>query len=246
MGELYEPVEVRAAGSERMREFLRAHPYVRIDTFERGAEPHIEFRRGTWMREARQGHPSIDGPYGLPELMDNNPLVCADRASCPGPAATLALIGLGPLALGGLMTERPSALFSFDGDYDEVDAALATEGWTNGVTCAGDPLEFDGCVAATCVAAIRVPDDPSELEDLYDECLGRSFFVRRQEDGGDLSADRVKGEPFALYALALSNDEGLLKVQVVADAHGKAGDAQVLHLMNIMAGFEEDLGMAGA
>src|SRR5579862_2487003 len=35
---------------------------------------------------------------GIVELSDNNPLVCADSFSVPGPAATLAVLALGPLA----------------------------------------------------------------------------------------------------------------------------------------------------
>jgi len=62
----------------------------------------IEFgRRAQWRRLSLGLGPSP--VRGLIELIDNNPLVCADDASAPGAIATLALIALGPLARAGLI-----------------------------------------------------------------------------------------------------------------------------------------------
>lgn len=238
-------METRAGGTERLRTLLTKHPGIGLEAFEISDHLRIEFRQGDWVREVVAGHPGIEGPYGLVELMDNNPLVCADRASCPGAAATLALIGFGPLIRAGLILERPSALFSFDGDYDEVDAALASMGWPSGATCAGNPVPLGGVVSVTCVASVRVPKDVDEIEGLFDEAYGRSFFVRRV--GIDqLDENEVRGAPYALYSLALTQGEeglGTLRIQVVADLDGKCGSAQLVHMFNVMAGFEEDLGI---
>ncbi|MCW5946701.1 MAG: hypothetical protein KIT74_06690 [Fimbriimonadales bacterium] len=239
-------VSARVSGPESLNAMLEVHPGVEVESFEDSDGLSIEFKQGSWIREALAAHPSIEGPYGLVELMDNNPLVCADRASCPGPAATLALVGLGPLIRAGLVVERPSILFSFDADYEEVDAALAAMGWPDGATCAGDPIALGGVVSATCLSAIRIPMDAEEIDELFEEAYGRSFFVRRTELDA-MNPDQLRGMPYAEYALALTEGEGglgLLRVQVLADINGKCGAAQLVHLFNVMSGFEEDLGIS--
>lgn len=238
-------VSARVSGPESLRAMLDDHPGVEIQSFVDSDGLSIEFKQGSWIREALAAHPNVEGPYGLVELMDNNPLVCADRASCPGPAATLALVGLGPLIRAGLVVERPSILFSFDGDYEEVDAALATTGWTSGATCAGDPISLGGVVSATCLSAIRIPVNADEIDELFEEAYGRTFFVRRTELDS-MNPDQLRGMPYAEYALVLTEGEdglGLLRVQVLADLDGKCGAAQLVHLFNVMSGFEEDLGI---
>jgi hypothetical protein len=240
---MHEPVVVHAYGSQALQATLLRHPFVELELFAESEEVRLTFRRGGWLRTVCSGSPTVKGPYGLPELIDNNPLVCADEASCPGPAATLASIAAGPLARAGLLMEAPAFLFSFDGDYHEVEAALRVEGWEGGATCAVDQRELDGCMACTCLT--RIPHGlGEELDGLYGECFGRSFFVREHR-GAEWSPSLVSGTPFAVYHLLLSQGEdgSMLRVDVLADADGKCGAAQLVHTMNIMAGFEEDLGI---
>ncbi len=248
-------IDVYAQGGERLRQALERHPLVRVQGFEVATWPHVEFRRDTWIREVWQGHPFLDGPYGLPELMDNNPLICADRASCPGRSATLALIALGPLARAGLIRLKPSCVFSFESEpeggqggvssYEEVEKALETVGWSGGVICAGDPVDYGGVLLASCFSEVGPGVTEEEIKALYDEIFGRSFFVRRVEVWDEGVVEEVRGKPFALYYVALHSGGGgsVLRVQVSADAEGKAGGDQLVHMMNIMAGFEEDLGL---
>ena len=193
------------------------------------------------MRQLLQAHPGVEGEYGLIELMDNNPLVCADKASTPGAAATLALIAFGPLARAGILIERPNALFSFEGDYDEVDRALQTEGWNEGVTCAGDPLDLGTVLSGTFLALTKA-DNQEEIDDLFHESYSRSFFVR-QTEMQKLHPDNVKGKHHAEFATSLS-PEGILRIQVLADANGKCGASQMAHMLNVMACFEEDAGLS--
>jgi N-acetyl-gamma-glutamylphosphate reductase len=40
-----------------------------------------------------------------------------------------------------------------------------------------------------------------------------------------------------------NDNASLLTIQVLADRDGKCGAAQVVHMMNVMAGFEETLGL---
>lgn len=73
----------------------------------------IRFQQGAWERRIEADRPDLP-VKGLIELMDNNPIVCADEMSVPGPASTLALIALGPLLRAGAPLEPPSIAFSFE------------------------------------------------------------------------------------------------------------------------------------
>ncbi|HWP30320.1 MAG TPA: hypothetical protein VNK96_01135 [Fimbriimonadales bacterium] len=242
-----EVIEVTAKGPAELKGYLERHPGVHLVEFTVEKEPYIRFERRGWVREVLFGHPEVDGPYGLIEIMDNNPLVCADRTSCPGPAATLALIALNPLIRAGILVEKPSVLFSFEEGLSEVEQALERLGWDKGVTVACRKEELDECIKALVTATIRTPQNPQDIDDLYEEVYGRSFFVREASPGDDLVA-LTKGKPFAVYTLSLdmefsSQETAALRSEVVSSIHGKAGCAQMIHMMNVMAGFEEDLGL---
>lgn len=184
---------------------------------------------------------------GLPEMMDNNPLVCADAAAVPSPEGTLALIAVGPLIRAGLLVEAPTLIFSFPASEEAVAQALLTEGWTEGATVAAEPAELKTVRALTAMAVVNTQElsDLDELDDLYDEAFSRSFFVRREEER-NWAPSLVEGQAHAVYRLRILPDEpySLLTIQVLADQHGKLGAAQLIHQMNIMAGFEESLGIA--
>lgn len=63
-------------GSAPLRGRLESHPAIK----ETGASSQLQgltFWQGSWKREVRVGDPSPECA-GLMELMDNNPLVCAD------------------------------------------------------------------------------------------------------------------------------------------------------------------------
>ena len=105
-------------------------------------------------------------------------------------------------------------------------------------------MDFGTVVAATVISAIQTPDRLEDLDDLYEEAFGRSFFVRRDE-ASEWDVKLVKSKPHSLYRMRISPDkpQSLLTVQVMADKDGKCGAAQVVHCMNVMAGFEETLGI---
>ena len=242
---MHEPIDVRASGSPKLEELLRGHPFVRLSEFKAAEILDMRFERDGWKRRVSQGYTGENALYGLPELMDNNPLVCADAAACTGPAATLAAIALNPLAKAGLLQESPAIVFSFEGDLDEVDRILASEGWNSGAFCTSTDDELNGCCPAAAFASIKLPADESEIDALYEECFGRSFFVRRHQ-GDDWSPELVRDKPFAVYNLLLTpGEDGLavLRIDALADSNGKCGAAQLVHMLNIMAGFEEDLGL---
>lgn len=195
-------------------------------------------------REVRVG--DVDAPLlGLPELVDNNPLVCADVFSVPDPGATLACMAAGPLILAGLLTESPTMLASVACDAAVVDGFLAAMGWRDGIAIGSAPTNFQGAAAATVMAAIATPECLDDLDDLFRERYSRSFFVvEHNESAWDV--EFVIGKPYAAYRLRITPDQptSLLTVQTMADLNGKLGAAQVLHAFNIMNGFEESLGIS--
>jgi hypothetical protein len=222
-------------------DLLRRHP--KVVAVEIGAGPKIQFVQSEWNREVLFGDFSAE-LFGLVELMDNNPLVCADRVSIPTPVGVLAAIALGPLAIAGLLTEPPTLLASQDDDPEAIDALLARDGWTEGLVFSAEAQPLQGVIAATAIAAIRTPERLQDIDDLYEERFGRSFFVHRDEDSR-WDIDLVKGKQGAVYRLRIAADEpqSLLTIQVMADANGKCGDGALVHAMNVMAGFEESLGL---
>jgi N-acetyl-gamma-glutamylphosphate reductase len=224
---------------------LLGHPDFVVDGL---ASDRVLFSNGTWNREVligEPGHEAINGSlYGLVELVDNNPLVCADVFSVPSPGATLGLIGLGPLVRAGLILEDPVVQLSFESEAADLQAGLHEVGWSGGVVLSSDPQELSSVRAAVCMAEIDLMDDFSDLDGLFEESYGRSFFVRGV-DALEWDAEQVRGLDHAAYSLRVSpfEDRALVTVLVMADVDGKCGAGQVVHAMNVMCGFEECLGL---
>jgi N-acetyl-gamma-glutamylphosphate reductase len=182
--------------------------------------------------------------FGLIELTDNNPIVCADVFSVPGPAETLLLLALGPLCRAGLLLEPPVFVTNVPCQEESLSPWLAPLGWSEGIDLHEEAHDMGSVLAGSGIAAIFEPDSLSDIDDLYDECFGRSFFVRRSNPR-DWSPEVVRGHPFAAYDISISSDgeTALVSVRVLADAAGKCGAAQLVHAFNVMNGFEESLGI---
>ncbi len=230
--------------SEAIRRLLSAHPFVDLE--DGPSRSAIDFVGHSKERRIWVDRPDIE-LFGLVEVIDNNPLVCADECSVPSPEATLALIALAPLIKAGLLTSAPVAMFSFEPNLDSVDSSLKTMGWQDGLSAGlnADPSVGTPTVqSAVVMAAIATPDDPTLLDSLYEGIYGGSFLVRRLEDGPWITS-LAEGRPFAAYRLRFAADigESLLTIQVMADSEGKCGAAQAVHAMNVMCGFEESLGI---
>ena len=234
---------VAASGDPAVALRLAAHPFVRLVAG--GPESGVAFALGDWSRRVFVSRMEED-QRGILEIMDNNPLVCADAMSVPSAGATLALIALGPLASGGLIADSPTIVSSVPLAEAEIAALMEPLGWFGGSYVHVEPQAIDPAVAATVMVAIRTPDDPDDVDALFEERYDRTLYVRRDETSA-WDVDLVAGRPYALYRLRLAEDEGtsLLTVRVIADREGKGGAAQVVHAMNVMAGFEESLGVGG-
>jgi hypothetical protein len=222
---------------------LARHPHVA--EAREGGGPGLRFWPRDWAREVCSGRPHLD-VAGLVELMDNNPLVCADEASVPDAASTLALIALGPLIRAGLLADSPTFITNAPTDEDRVSAFLQKEGWGGGIVTRQEDQDLGSVYAGSIIAEIHTPSRLEDLDDLYEEAYGRSFYVRRDETSA-WDTELVQGKSLGLFRLRITVDQphSLLTVQVMADKHGKCGAAQLVHAMNVMAGFEETLGIDG-
>lgn len=201
----------------------------------------ISFQRAGRRRQVLVGSTEC-AISGLPELADNNPMVCADVFSVPSAGVTLALVALGPLARAGVLAAPPALMANVPIDDEELDRMLADLGWVEGAVVDEARLPMQEAYALTAIAEVAEASE-SDLDDLFEEAYGRSVYVRRNQsshwDGG-----LVASRPFAVYRMGQDTDGGLLTVHVLADPDGKCGAAQIVHAMNIMTGLEESLGIA--
>ncbi len=232
------PIVTARPRDPALAKLLEQHPLVSLS--EAGDSAMMDFAQGSWWRSIAVG--SCDVPLrGLVELVDNNPLVCADAFSVPSAVATLGLIALGPLFRAGIVHEPPILQTNAEEAVDQQLVAYEGMGPVEVVT---EERDLGGVLAAQAMAIISTPSDWDEIDALYGECFGRSFYVRLN-DQDEWHASLVKDRPWAVYRLRCSPDEptSLLTIQVMADRNGKCGAAQIVHAMNVMAGFEECLGI---
>ncbi len=181
---------------------------------------------------------------GVVELMDNNPLVCSDQAWVPSAGGSLAVLALGPLLEAGLIVEPPAILLSFEESEDELARGLKTVGYEDGFSFNCENSDLGTVRGAYCIAKISNPQSFDEIDDIYNERYGRSFFVRREEEQ-PWEKGLVESKPWACFRLELTEGEteSLLAIHIMADINGKCGAGQYIHTMNIMCGFEESLGL---
>lgn len=234
-------VTVTRASDPSLLPLLEEHPEARLALDGQGSSV-LRFHVGSWSRSIEVGPPAA-GPFGLIELADNNPWVCADSVGVPDPASTLALIAFGPLIRAGILAEAPTLMTNAPGSEVSVAAALGSEHWADGATCDfADTPAVSGVVAATGVALVQGATG-REIDDLYDEAFGTSLFVRRDEDS-TWDVGLVANSPRAVFRLRFAPDEprSLLTIQVMASLAGKCGASQIVHAMNVMCGLEESLG----
>ncbi len=228
-----------------LESLLAGHPQVSFSP-ENAGDQVAFIQNQRWNRTVvrTDGEANPGTVIGLVELMDNNPMVCADQVGVPSPGATLAMIGLGPLIRAGLLAADPVVTFTFEVNAADVILHAEQMGWEGDVISVLDEVDLGLVLAANVMAEVPPMADWDALDELFEEAYGRSFFVRRVEEGA-WDTQLVAGKHHAAYRLRLSpgDENALLTIQVMADRDGKAGAAQMIHAMNVMAGFEECLGL---
>lgn len=236
--------QVSAWGTERLCAYLAGHPHVEVSSFCESAVSRMDWKQGNWSRVAHVGKPDLGENYGLIELMDNNPLVCADRASTPGAEATLALIATGPLLRADLLTGNANLHYSGEGDFEETTIALRRQSSTFAPQFSCEQ-GFANNVAQISARLEVKPTTKGDLIELFEEAYGRSFFVKHLP-GEEFKTSVPIHTPNAIYSLEIPDSITVetLFVHVKADINGKCGAAQLVHLYNIMSGNEESLGLS--
>lgn len=235
-------LNVTIVPNRALRSLLENHPAIGSILEQAGPSIFWTLPSG-WHREVREGDLTCK-LKGLVELADNNPLVCGNSFSVPDSASTLALIGIGPLADAGLLVEAPTMMTNAPCDEELISGFLRTEGWAEGITTHQEEVDLGGAFAATIVCAVQSSERIEDFDDLFDERYSRSLYVRKHE-AGEWHVSQVLGKPYALYRLRIAPDDpySLLTIQVMADAEGKCGAAQLVHAFNVMSGYEESLGI---
>jgi N-acetyl-gamma-glutamylphosphate reductase len=232
-------IQLASSANPAVRAQLAAHP--RVERVAESESPGVEFTVDGWHRKVLIDDLTTE-PRGIVEMMDNNPMVCADAVSVPSGVSTLALIAFGPLIDAGILLEPPTLAVSCDlqSEFDVVPRWLGSD-----VVLHHENRDLGSVIAATAIAAITTPANWDDIDSLYAERFERSFYVRREEDL-EWSTALVAHLPYAVYQMRYSpgGDASLLTINLLADQDGKAGAAQVVHAMNVMCGFEESLGVA--
>lgn len=222
---------------------LKAHPEVEMISSPSEAEI-LQFKNGDWERIIFMSGQSAT-IQGLVELIDNNPMVCADQFSLPTPTATLTTIALGPLVRAGLILTDPAIhLAAPPEEPQDILNQIEILGYQGGATIGIEEADFTNVLVANVMVEIPKLDDLNDIDALFDEAYSRSFYIRRFDED-DWDTKLVHQKPWAAYRLRLTPGEtnDLLTIQVMADKNGKVGAAQVVHAFNVMCGFEETLGI---
>ena len=231
-----------STGSISLLSALKNHPYLNLSD---GVGESLTFgeNRSISVQQEKQKELPLVG--GLPELMDNNPLVCAQHAWVPSSAGTLALIALGPIIEAGLVIEDPAIILNFDASEEEILQALTTVHWNEGVTLQCENHDLGSVLGIYALVKINTPDSLDEVDEIYAERYSKSFFVREFTEL-EWSANLVQRQPFAAYRLEITegHPHSILSIHVIGDIEGKLGAAQMIHMMNIMSGFEESIGIS--
>lgn len=167
-------------------------------------------------------------PVGVIELFDNNPIVCAERVCLPTPVATLALLAIDPLCKAGLAQGSVKLSCTSECAPDDIEPFLAALGDRVSVEIFAD---LD-CVGVAVEVSFPFKGASEELLNLYDGAYERTMLVMRAPGVHPLAA---------VYSASVS--DGSAKVRFESKPEGKAGAAQVIQALNVMAGFEDSLGI---
>lgn len=196
-------------------------------------------------------HEDIPGvEYGLSEI-NRKPLVRgATKAVVPTPASSASLIALWPLALNLLLNsdleinvEMPADMVA-QADAEaaamEISSRLAKaqSSFSGKVTVRFSPSSSARAMRMACDIACRL--ELSEIMRLYDSHFDDhnfTFHVSRQ-----VGTEEVEGTNRCVISLSKPSPD-TLHVEAVADARLRGGSGEAVHLMNLLFGLHERVGL---
>lgn len=225
-------VEAAKPDSAELSALLARHPGVRL-VDNGGPVQGVRFWQGDWERTLLVGDTTVEA-RGLLELVDNNPFVCADVASAPSAGVALAMIALGPLLRTGVVVGAPSLLSNVAVDAAELDDHARLLGWSGGIAL--EVADAQPWLEARANAGLAPGTEQADVDELYSEAFGRSFFVERVGPGNLLPV----APPVARFSMERVGDG--IRVTVACHPEGKCGPAGWVQAFDVMCGFEETLG----
>ena len=194
--------------------------------------------------------------YALPEL-NRKPLVRgAKRASVPGPYATIMLLSLLPLAKNLLLNndihvscvsstgageEKPgeaSVVLEHE-EIEETRKALKVlqNSFNSNIRLVATAGGWDSGLAATIYLDTPISED--DIKDIYDMFYEDHGFTFLSESHPDLG--EVRGTNKCLMRVGKSGDT--LVISSVMDDNLKGGASAAVHVMNLMFGLQERVGL---
>ncbi len=210
--------------------------------------------------------------YGLPEFYSRD-LREARLVAVPGCYPTAALLALGPLALRGFSLEgcvidaksgvsgagRTLSLASHFAQADEsvkpygvgshrhtpeIEGRLA-ELSSRPVRVSFVPhlVPMSRGILATCYLSVGEEVTPQEVADAYEKAFTRSHFVVLLGEGRFPETKCVSGSNYCHLGWHLDRERGTLVTAAAIDNLVKGASGQAVQCMNIMAGWEESLGL---
>lgn len=206
---------------------VRRHP--RLLSPQSGSMCALEFGLNSYRRSIVVGYRERY-PVGLIELFDNNPIVCAETVCLPAPVSTLALLAIDPLSKAGLGSGTLHVSCSAHCELDDIKPFLNQLGDRVNLRLDARVVADEGCVAVE--VELAGDQTAEDIEELYDDAYGRSLLVMRDKEAHPLAAS---------YSVVKVGDTAV--VRVASKIEGKAGAAQVIQALNVMAGFEDSLGI---
>lgn len=226
-------ITIQSSGDPKFEELIQNHP--RFD-YREGLPDRIEFDSRMILLS---GDPVE--PFGLIELMDNNPLVCANVASLPPSDATLMLMALGPMFRAGLPIEPPVFRTTAPKSSSSLTKWLDTP---NEIPVDYESVEPSDWLFGHAICLVKNVVDWREIDNLYADSYDRTFYVSVVPDiRTEVKKNQFSPNGFVQLTMTPGEDESLISIHVAGHKNGKCGACQKLQMLNIMCGLEEFLGI---
>jgi len=189
----------------------------------------LSFVQGDWSREIVENRSGLH-PRGLLELIDNNPLICADHFSLPRADFVALLIAVGPAMQNGMIANL-SSIESNSFTFVENNDVFASElGWRLSPSVALIPTQDP---AFTITGILKPEVTHGDFLSLYIERYSRSPLIHFYETSQNGYLVKI-GLP----------SENTVCVTVYCNNPQLCFADYVVFAMNVMCGYEDSLGLS--